>query len=123
MTDIPILTMRCNNEWINNMNKLFENWRKHLNENNQAAAAVNQAIEKAQGNAFAMGSMEPDINELIASVAELIKGTSREGGQRLQVIDAAINQLSGTFDDAPAMEQFLVRLAGVKNQLSQQQQV
>ena len=103
------------------MKKLFENWRKHLNENNQAAAAVNQAIEKAQGNAFAMGSMEPDINELIANVTQLIQGTSREGGQRLQVIDAAINQLSGIFDDAPEMKQFLSRLAQVKNQLSQQQ--
>ena len=56
------------------MKKLFENWRKHLNENNQAAVAVNQVIEKAQGNAYMMGSMEPDINELIASVTELIQG-------------------------------------------------
>ena len=118
------LPIECANkyEWISDMKKLFENWRKHLNENNQAAVAVNQVIEKAQGNAYMMGSMEPDINELIASVTELIQGTSREGDQRHQVIDAAINQLSGTFDDAPEMKQFLARLEGVKNQLSQQQQ-
>ena len=70
------LPIECANkyEWISDMKKLFENWRKHLNENNQAAVAVNQVIEKAQGNAYMMGSMEPDINELIASVTELIQG-------------------------------------------------
>ncbi len=56
-------------EWINNMKKLFENWRKHLNETYEPDPRLTRGLEKSMAAGEADRTPEEIMREEVQDIA------------------------------------------------------